>query len=77
MLKAIKESKRNIKVCSFDDTETTRKAMLNGDILATVYQQPFEQGYNAVKSVFETVVAKAAVPEYQYSQLYIKVDKSL
>lgn len=76
-LKAIKESKRNIKVCSFDDTETTRKAMLNGDILATVYQQPFEQGYNAVKSVFETVVAKAAVPEYQYSQLYIKVDKSL
>ena len=76
-LKAIKESERNIKVCSFDDTETTRKAMLNGDILATVYQQPFEQGYNAVKSVFETVVAKTAVPEYQYSQLYIKVDKSL
>ena len=51
--------------------------MLNGDILATVFQQPFEQGYNAVKSVFETVVAKSAVPEYQYSQLYIKVDKSL
>ena len=76
-LKAIKESERNIKVCSFDDTETTRKAMINGDILATVYQQPFEQGYNAVKSVFETVVAKTAVPEYQYSQLYIKVDKSL
>lgn len=24
-LKAIKESERNIKVCSFDDTETTRK----------------------------------------------------
>lgn len=51
--------------------------MINGDILATVYQQPFEQGYNAVKSVFETVVAKTAVSEYQYSQLYIKVDKSL
>ena len=41
-LKAIKASERNLKVCSFDDTETTRKAMLNGDILATVYQQPFE-----------------------------------
>lgn len=76
-LKTIKESNRKIKVCSFDDTETTRKAMLNGEILATVCQQPFEQGYNAVKSIFETVVAKTKVPEYQYSQLYIKVDKSL
>ena len=42
-LKAIKESGRNIKVCSFDDTETTRKAMINGDILATVYQQPLSR----------------------------------
>ena len=76
-LKAIRESKIKIKVCSFDDTETTRKAMISGEILATVCQQPFEQGYNAVKSIFETVVAKTKVPEYQYSQLYIKVDKSL
>lgn len=76
-LKAIKESKRKIKVCSFDDTQTTRKAMQNGEILATICQQPFEQGYNAVKSIFEAVVAKTDVPEYQYSQLYIKVDKSL
>lgn len=76
-LKAIKESKRKIKVCSFDDTQTTRKAIQNGEILATICQQPFEQGYNAVKSIFEAVVAKTAVPEYQYSQLYIKVDKSL
>lgn len=76
-LKAIKESKRKIKVCSFDDTATTRKAMQNGEILATICQQPYEQGYNAVKSIFEAVVAKTDIPEYQYSQLYIKVDKSL
>lgn len=76
-LKAIKESKRKIKVCSFDDTQTTKKAMQNGEILATICQQPFEQGYNAVKSIFEAVVAKTDIPEYQYSQLYIKVDKSL
>lgn len=76
-LKAIKESKRKIKVCSFDDTQTTRKAMQNGEILATICQQPYEQGYNAVKSIFEAVVAKTDILEYQYSQLYIKVDKSL
>lgn len=76
-LKAIKESERKIKVCSFDDTATTRKAMQNGEILATICQQPYEQGYNAVKSIFEAVVAKTDILEYQYSQLYIKVDKSL
>lgn len=76
-LKAIKESKRQIKVTSFDETVTTKKAMQTGEIAATVCQQPYEQGYNSVKSVFDTIVAKSKVPEYQYSQLYIKVDKSL
>ena len=76
-LKAIKESKRKIKVTSFDETVTTKKAMQTGEIAATVCQQPYEQGYNSVKSVFDTIVAKSKVPEYQYSQLYIKVDKSL
>lgn len=76
-LKAIEESKRKIKVCSFDDTQTTRDAMRSGKILATICQQPFEQGYNAIKSIFDLAVAKSEVPKYQYSQLYIKVDKSL
>lgn len=76
-LKAIEESNRKIKVCSFDDTQTTREAMQNGKILATICQQPFEQGYNAVKSIFNAVVTKADMPKQQYSQLYIKVDKSL
>ena len=76
-LKAIKESKRKIKVTSFDETVTTKKAMQTGEIAATVCQQPYEQGYNSVKSVFDTIVAKSKVPEYQHSQLYIKVDKSL
>ncbi len=76
-LEAIEESGRNIKVCSFDDTQATRDAMCSGKILATVCQQPFEQGYNAIKSIFDIVVAKSEVPKFQYSQLYIKVDKSL
>lgn len=76
-LKAIEESQRKIKVCSFDDIQATRKAMQNGKILATICQQPFEQGYNAIKSIFDIVVAKSEVPKFQYSQLYIKVDKSL
>lgn len=76
-LQAIRESGRAIRVCSFDDTPTTRAAIKNGEILATVCQQPFEQGYNAVKSVFDAVIAKDTVQAVQYSDLYIKVDQSL
>lgn len=76
-LKAIKESNRKIKVCSFDDTEITREALKNGEILATVCQQPFEQGYNSVKSIFDLVVAKQKIESYQYTNLYVIVDQSL
>lgn len=76
-LKAIKESGRKIKVCSFDDTVTTREALKNGEILATVCQQPFEQGYNSVKSIFDLVVAKKDIESHQYTELYVIVDQSL
>ncbi len=76
-LKAIEESGRQIKVCSFDDTEVTREALLSGDILATVCQQPYEQGYNSVKSIFDLVVAKQEVESYQYTNLYVVVDQSI
>lgn len=76
-LKAIKESNRNIKVCSFDDTATTREALKNGQILATICQQPFEQGYNSVKSIFNLVVAKKEVESCQYTKLYVIVDESI
>lgn len=76
-LKAIKESGRKIKVCSFDDTKTTRQALKNGEILATVCQQPYEQGYNSVKSIFNLVVAKKELESCQYTDLYVIVDQSL
>lgn len=76
-LKAIEEDGRKIKVCSFDDIPATKEAMKNGKILATICQQPYEQGYNAVKSIFDKVIAKTHVEERQYSELSIKVDYSI
>lgn len=76
-LRAIKEDGRKIKVCSFDDIPATKEAMKNGKILATICQQPYEQGYNAVKSIFDKVIAKAKVAERQCSELSIKVDYSI
>lgn len=76
-LKAIEEDGKKIKVCSFDDIPATKEAMKNGKILATICQQPYEQGYNAVKSIFDKVIAKTHVEERQYSELSIKVDYSI
>ncbi|MEG2080514.1 MAG: LacI family DNA-binding transcriptional regulator [Oscillospiraceae bacterium] len=76
-VRAIKESKKNIKTCSFDDTKETVEALLSGDILATICQQPYEQGYYAVKVIFDKVVAKKTIEEIQHCDLFIKVDKSL
>lgn len=76
-LKAIEEDGRKIKVCSFDDIPATKEAMKNGKILVTICQQPYEQGYNAVKSIFDKVIAKTHVEERQYSELSIKVDYSI
>lgn len=76
-LKAIEEDGKKIKVCSFDDIPATKEAMKKGKILATICQQPYEQGYNAVKSIFDKVIAKTHVEERQYSELSIKVDYSI
>ncbi len=76
-LKAIKECTRKIKVCCFDETPTSRQALKNGDILAIICQQPYEQGFNAVKTVFDKVVARQEVQPYQYTKLNIKIDQSI
>ncbi len=76
-IKAIKESGRKIKVCAFDYTKTTKEALKSGEILATVCQQPYEQGYNSVKSIFDLVVAKKELDSCQYTELYVIVDQSI
>lgn len=68
---------RKIGIGCFDDTPEIEKAVKSGDIEATICQQPFEQGYNAVKLIFEKIVAKKEIDEFNYTQLIIKVDESM
>lgn len=75
-LKAVREQTHKVRVCTFDDTEITRDALLRGDVLATICQQPFEQGYNAVKVIFDRIIMKKEVQASIYTQLSIKVDES-
>lgn len=76
-LQAVREHTKKVRVCTFDDTETTRKALQNGSVLATICQQPFEQGYNSVKALFDKIITKKDVQNAIYTQLSIKVDQSL
>lgn len=76
-LRALREHKRDVRVCAFDDTSVVKDALLTGNVLATICQQPFEQGYQSVKALFEMVIKKQTVDDNIYSELVIKVDKSL
>lgn len=76
-IKAINESQRELKICCFDETPASKEALINGNISAIVCQQPFNQGYNAVKTVFDTVIANTDVKSYQFTDLNIKVDQSI
>ncbi|MGN0447411.1 MAG: LacI family DNA-binding transcriptional regulator [Acutalibacteraceae bacterium] len=76
-LKAVREHEHKVRVCTFDDTEITSSALLRGEVQATICQQPFEQGYYSVKSIFDKIVMKKEVPNTIHTQLSIKVDEAL
>lgn len=76
-LRALSEQDRDIRVCTFDDTPMTRKALLSGRIMATICQQPYEQGYQAVKAIFDKVIGQRPFGSDIYTELSIKVDQSL
>ena len=76
-LRALGELKRQIRVCTFDETPVACKALLSGQISATICQQPYEQGYRAVKAVFEKAVGQQPFGKDIYTELSIKVDQSL
>ncbi|MGN0485602.1 MAG: LacI family DNA-binding transcriptional regulator [Acutalibacteraceae bacterium] len=76
-LRAVSEHPRDVRVCTFDDTEITRDALRKGNVLATICQQPYEQGYFSVKALFDKIIMKKEVQSAIYTQLSIKVDQSL
>ena len=47
-LLAIRECGRSLKIVAFDLTESVRKALKNGEVIATVCQDPFKQGFDGI-----------------------------
>ena len=56
--KAVIESKREIKVISFDTLPTTVEMLNENIISATISQQPFGQGHDALEILFEYLLSK-------------------
>ncbi len=76
--RAISNLKMNhIKVATFDDTEEIRILINNGQILATICQQPYEQGYKAIKLVYRTCIAEEQVMDINHTELTIKIKESI
>ncbi len=76
-LRAVREQMSSVRVCTFDDTAVTRDALRSGSVLATICQQPFEQGYQSIKALFDAIILKKEVQSPIYTELFIKVDQSL
>lgn len=76
-LRAIKAQNRRIRVCTFDDTPITRKALKQGSVLATICQQPYEQGFGVIKALYEVIILKKEIAREIHTDLFIKIDQSL
>lgn len=76
-LRAVREHTHKVRVCAFDDIPITRDALRRGEVLATICQQPFEQGYHSVKVLYDKIIMKKEINNIIYTQLSIKVDESL
>lgn len=76
-LQAVVESNRPIKTITFDDTKEIKNLILSGKVLATIAQQPFDQGYNAIQIIFNHIVDKTVVEKYNYTDLNIKIKENI
>lgn len=76
-LRAVREQERRVRVCTFDDVPVTREALRRGEVLATICQQPFEQGFGAIKMLYESIILKKEPVREVYTDLFVKIDQSL
>lgn len=54
--RAVADSGARVRVFGFDATPASREGMASGLVKAVICQQPFEQGYRAVKAAFDWIL---------------------
>lgn len=66
-----------IPILAFDDIPATRSLVRSGAVPATVCQQPFEQGYRAVKLMFQYLASQATPPARWIARPVIKIRENI
>ena len=67
-----------ITVLCFDDVPATKKLVLEGRIPATICQDPFRQGYDSVKLLYEYLVnGRAPAKRRYYTDTVIKIRENI
>ncbi len=69
---------KKLYMISFDDIPSTRESVLNGTIDATICQEPFTQGYQAVKLIFNYFI-EGVIPKdgLVYTNNVIKIRQNI
>jgi LacI family transcriptional regulator len=76
-IKAVKESKRGIKVIAVDDYNPLRKHLGEGTIQAIVTQQPFQQGAAMVEMLYDYLLnGKRPAKVNNYTENTVKLPHS-
>lgn len=75
-MKAISESDKRYKTVTFDETNTIKRSLRDGIVLATVTQEPFRQGYESVKEVFDNCMNKKRFYDI-LTEIHIKVKENM
>jgi len=71
IVQAVKSLKKGgIKVFGFDDLPETRKAIKQGDIQATIVQQPYRMGYDAIQ-LLEQHFKKQKIPANHFTEIHL------
>ena len=67
-----------VKIITFDLTETNRNYLLQGIISAVLCQEPFKQGYTAIKLISDYLISNQKPTSVKiYTQTQINVRESL
>lgn len=76
---AIRELGREkyIRVFAFDNTPATKAGMQDGFVKAVICQQPFEQGYRAVKTAFDVILSGNVATEKIIMENQVKIIENL
>lgn len=75
--RAVSELGRKIKIIAFDNTEKINDLLKADKIVATINQQPFEQGYKSVKALYDFAFCHTTQPKMIKTQLSIKIKENL